>query len=380
MLKSYKYRIYPNKEQEILLSKHFGCVRFIYNKALEYKIEYYKNNGKNISSYDLMKLVTIWKKEEDKIWLNEVLAQSLQQSIIDLGSSYNRFFKKNCNFPNFKSKKTNRHTYRIPQKISIVNKKIILPKFQDGISIRVDKFFNGKIKSGTVEKTPSGKYFISILVDDMLCKPRKKEVDKNTTIGIDLGIKDFATLSDGTKILNPKVLKSNLIKLKVLQQRLSKKTIGSSNRNKARTKVARQHEKIANIRKDFLQKLTTSIINDSQINTICLETLDIKEMLKNKKLSREISDVSWAEFIRMLEYKAMWSGKNILRIGQFEPSSKMCSCGIINNELKLSDRVWTCTNCNTTHDRDILAANNIKNIALKNSGLGKSVELVELSA
>lgn len=388
MLKSYEYRLYPNKEQTIMLAKHFGCNRFIYNWALAKRIEEYEKTGKTISKFELNKMITQLKKDEKTQWLNEVLAQSLQQSIQNMETAYINFFRNKKGFPKFKSKKSYRHNYRIPQhlKVDFENHKIFLPKI-GYVNIRVDRQFIGEIKSATVKQVPSGKYFVSILVEDGICEPDKKELDKDKAIGIDLGLKHFAILSNGTKIENPKTLKKHLAKLKVLQKRLSKKVKGSNNRNKARIKVARQHEKITNIRKDFLQKLSTQIINDSQIDTICLETLNISGMLQNHKLAQAISDVSWYEFVRMLEYKANWNGKNILRIGCFEPSSKLCTCGYINNDLTLSDRVWECPKCHTVHDRDLLASQNIKNIAFSdlnqkyhNSGLGKSVELVEVLA
>ena len=388
MLKSYEYRLYPNKEQIIMLAKHFGCNRFIYNWALAKRIEEYEKTGKTISKFELNKMITKLKKDEKTCWLQEVNAQSLQQSIQNMETAYINFFRNKKGFPKFKSKKSHRYSYRIPQgiKINFENHKIFLPKI-GYVNIRVDRQFIGEIKSATVKQVPSGKYFVSILVEDGICEPDKKELNKDKAIGIDLGLKHFAILSNGTKIENPKTLKKHLVRLKVLQKRLSKKVKGSNNRNKARIKVAKQYEKIANIRKDFLQKLSTQIINDSQIDTICLETLNISGMLQNHKLAQAISDVSWYEFVRMLEYKANWSGKNILRIGQFEPSSKLCTCGYINNDLTLSDRVWECPKCHTVHDRDLLASQNIKNIAFSdlnqkyhNSGLGKSVELVEVLA
>ena len=388
MLKSYEYRLYPNKEQIIMLAKHFGCNRFIYNWALAKRIEEYEKTGKTISKFELNKMITQLKKEEKTQWLSEVLAQSLQQSIQNMETAYINFFRSKKGFPKFKSKKSHRYSYRIPQnlKVDFENHKIFLPKI-GYVNIRVDRQFIGEIKSATVKQVPSGKYFVSILIEDGVCEPNKKELDKDKAIGIDLGLKHFAILSNGIKIENPKTLKQHLAKLKVLQKRLSKKVKGSNNRNKARIKVAKQQEKIANIRKDFLQKLSTQIINDSQIDTICLETLNISGMLKNHKLAQAISDVSWYEFVRMLEYKANLNGKNILRIGRFEPSSKLCTCGYINNDLTLSDRVWECPKCHTVHDRDLLASQNIKNIAFSdlnqkyyNSGLGKSVELVEVLA
>lgn len=388
MLKVFEYRLYPNKEQQVILAKHFGCNRFIYNWALAKKIEAYEKENKTLSKYDLNKMVTELKKEKDREWLNEVNAQSLQQSVQNLETAYINFFRNKKGFPRFKSKKTNRHTFKIPQnvKIDYENKRIFLVKI-GYVKLKIDRIIQGEIKSATVKQVPSGKYFVSVLVEDGICEPDTKELNKDKAIGIDLGLKHFAILSNGTKIENPKALKKHLAKLKILQKRLSKKEKGSNNRNKARIKVAKQHEKIANIRKDFLQKLSTQIINDSQIDTICLETLNISGMLQNHKLAQAISDVSWYEFVRMLEYKANWQGKNILRIGRFEPSSKLCTCGYINNNLTLSDRVWECPICHKMHDRDLLASQNIKNIAFSdlnkkyhNSGLGKSVELAEVLA
>ena len=388
MLKAYEYRLYPNKEQVILLAKHFGCNRFIYNWALAKRIEQYEKTGKSISKFELNKMITQLKKEEKTKWLSEVNAQSLQQSIQNMETAYINFFRNKKGFPKFKSKKSHRYVYRIPQgiKINFETNKIFLPKLGE-VKIRVDRQFQGEIKSATVKQVPSGKYFVSVLVEDGICEPDKVELNKDKSIGIDLGLKHFAILSNGIKIENPKTLRNNLAKLKVLQRRLSKKVKGSNNRNKARIRVARQHEKIANIRKDFLHKLSTNIISDNQVDTICLETLNVSGMIKNHKLSQAISDVSWSEFVRMLEYKANQRGKNILRIGQFEPSSRLCTCGYINRDLTLSDREWECPICHTIHDRDILAANNIKNIAFLDinkkyhlSGLGKSVELVEVLA
>ena len=364
MLKTYEYRLYPNKEQMVMLAKHFGCNRFIYNWALAKRIEEYEKTKKLISRFDLGRMITQLKKDEKTEWLQEVNSQSLQWSIRNLDIAFKKFFKEKNSFPKFKSKKSHRYSYHIPQhlKIDFNNHKIFLPKI-GYVNIRVDRQFIGEIKSATVKQVPSDKYFVSVLVEDGICEPDKKELNKDKAIGIDLGLKHFAILSNGTKIENPKTLKKHLAKLKVLQKRLSKKVKGSNNRNKVRIKVARQHEKIANIRKDFLQKLSAQIINDSQIDTICLETLNISGMLQNHKLAQAISDVSWYEFVRMLEYKADWSGKNIIRVGQFEPSSKLCTCGYKNNDLTLSDREWTCPKCHAVHDRDILAANNIKRFA-----------------
>lgn len=386
MLKTYEYRIYPNNSQQVMLAKHFGCVRFVYNKALAMKTSLYEKEQKSISKFELNKEITKWKSEEGTEWLREVQAQALQQAMTDLDSAFIKFFREKKGYPKFKSKHNYRYSYRSPQgnKIDFETKKVFLPKI-GWVKTRIDRTFEGEIRSITVKQVPSGKYFVSVLFMDNEENLPLQKINPDTTIGLDLGLKDFVVLSTGEKVPNPRTLKSNLKKLQVLQRRLSKKVKGSNNRSRARVKVVKQHEKVTNIRKDFLQKLSTRLTNESQVSTLCLETLNISGMLKNHKLARSISDVSWYAFTQMLIYKAERKGINILRIGQFEPSSKLCTCGYKNTDLTLADREWTCPVCGTHHDRDILAANNIKRIALadlnlkyENSGLGKSVELVEV--
>ena len=371
MLKSFVYRLYPNKEQEILLAKHFGCNRFIYNWALNLRKESYEQSGKTISKFELNKMVTQLAKKEEYSWLQEVLSQSLQQSIQNLDTAYIKFFKEKTGFPKFKSKRTHRYSYRIPQnvKIDFEEHKVFLPKIK-WVNIRVDRKFEGLIKSVTVKQLPSGKYFVSILVEDSKDYQTKKQIEHANAVGIDLGIKDFAILSDGTKIENPKFLRIKEQRLKVLQKRLSRKQKGSNNRNKQRIKVAKLHEKITNERKDFLQKLTTKLVKESQFDTFCLENLNVSGMMRNHKLAKSIAEVSWYQFTEMLKYKCGWYGKNLVQIGQFEPSTKTCShCGYKNTELTLKDREWICPVCNTYHDRDINAAINIKNFALSEANL-----------
>lgn len=371
MLKSFVYRLYPNKEQEILLAKHFGCNRFIYNWALNLRKESYEQSGKTISKFELNKMITQLAKKEEYSWLQEVLSQSLQQSIQNLDTAYIKFFKEKTGFPKFKSKKTHRHSYRIPQNVEIdfEKHKVFLPKIK-WVNIRVDREFQGLIKSATVKQSPSGKYFVSILVEDGKDYQTKKQIEHANAVGIDLGIKDFCILSDGTKIENPKFLRNKEKRLKVLQKRLSRKQKGSNNRNKQRIKVAKLHEKISNERNDFLQKLTTKLVKESQFDTFCLENLNVSSMMKNHKLAKSISEVSWYQFTEMLKYKCEWYGKNLVQIGQFEPSTKTCShCGYKNTELTLKDREWVCPICNTYHDRDINAAINIKNFALSEANL-----------
>lgn len=360
MLKAIKYELRPTTEQKNQLNQAIGACRFIYNLALETKIAAYQS-GKNVSCFDLMKQTTELKKECK--WLNDVPSQSLQQAISNLDRAYSNFFRGNASFPTFK-KKSNTGSFRIPieVKIDYTNWKIQIPKY-GWMDFNRDKIINGKVKQATVIKTASGRYFISVLFDTLTNPPKLKPIKDETAVGIDLGIKDFAILSSGVKVANPKHLIKVQKQLRREQRSLSRKKKGSKRRNRQRLVVAKVHEKVTNKRNDFQHKLSSEITN--QNDTICLETLKVKNMVKNRKLSKHISDVSWSSFVTMLEYKAEWKGKNIIRIGAFEPSSKLCTCGKINNELKLSDRVWTCKHCGETHDRDILAACNIKRIGLR---------------
>jgi putative transposase len=233
------------------------------------------------------------------------------------------------------------------------------------IEIRLHRKFDGKIKTVTIKKTPTNKYFASILVETKDIEKKPEAIKPNTTIGIDLGIKDFITLSTGEKIANPKILKQYERKLIKAQRKASRKVKGSNNRKKANFRVAKIHEKIKNIRKDFLHKLSYRLSHENQVDSLVIEDLNVSGMVKNHKLAKSIGACSWYEFVRQLEYKSLWYGKNLIKIGRFEPSSKLCSnCGTINQELKLEDREWICKNCGSVHDRDINAAINIKNIGL----------------
>ena len=356
MYKAFKYRIFPTEPQKELIAKHIGHSRFVFNLALETKNAAYIGAKHNYSAFDLVKQLPELKKELP--WLKEVNSQSLQQAIQNMDIAFKKFFKGD-GFPKFKSKRKGKQSFSIPQNVIVENDLLIIPKFKGGIKMSLHRPTNGTIKSATISVTPTGKYFVSILCDTNTEIPTKAPITESTTIGIDLGIKDFAITSEGEVFENPKFLRNSISKLKYVQRKFSKKK-GKRTKNK----LAKLHEKVANQRKDFLHKVSTKLIRENQ--TICLETLAVKNMVKNHNLAQAISDVSWSTFVSMLEYKAEWYGKNILRIGQFAPSSKTCSCGVINKDLKLSDREWTCKSCGTTHDRDILAACNIKSFALKN--------------
>ena len=378
MYKGYEYRIYPNKTQQRLLAKTFGCCRYVYNHFLKRRIDYHEKEGKYINSFALSKELTVLKDELE--WLKEVDCQALQQELRHQDNAFERFFKAKKGFPKFKSKHSHRYSYTTILNVSldIEKHKIKLPKIGK-VNLRLDRIPQGQIKSVTIKQVPSGKYFISLTVLEEDKYLPKEEIKAETALGIDLGLKDFAILSDGRKIANPRYLKNNLKKLAVLQKRLSRKQKGSNNRTKARIKVARQYEKVSNMRKDFLHKLTYQLTHENQVSTLCIEDLSVSNMIKNHKLARSISDVSWSKFRSLLEYKCELYGKNLIVIGRFEPSSKMCTCGYINKYLTLADREWTCPQCGTYHDRDILAASNIKKFALSKTGLARPEGPVKIS-
>ncbi len=359
MLKAFKYRIRPNKAQAELINRHIGSCRFVYNLALETKQTAYAGSRVNLSCFDLVKQLPELKKECE--WLKEINSQSLQQSIINLDTAFTSFFKGQNDFPKYK-RKSSRQSFQVLQSITVDFEKnrLNIPKFKKGIEIVLHRKFKGKIKQATISKSPTGKYFVSILVDTNTKVPVKKAIKEKTTIGVDLGIKTFVVTSNGLEFDNPKFLKKSLSKLKYVSRKYSTK---KGKRTKHRLAIL--HEKVANQRRDFLNKVSTELIKNH--DSIAIEDLNIKGMVKNHKLAQSINDVGWGIFVSMLEYKAEWYGKNILRIGRFDPSSKTCSsCGSINKELELSDRTWTCKSCGTELNRDANASINIKNFALKN--------------
>ena len=375
MLKAFKYRLLPNDSQKELLEKHFGCCRFIYNLGIEVKQMAYSGAKVNVSCYDLMRQVTQLKKEY--AWLTEVESKSLNQTLFDLDKAFSGFFKQTKKFPKFKSK-SGRQSFRSqdPRYIKIKDGGIRLPKFKTPIKFIQDRPLVGSIRSATTSKTATGKYFISILCETGVEKIKPKPIDKSTSIGIDLGIKHFLVTSDGREVDNPKFLRNSMVRLKVLQRRLSRKKKGSANRSKARRKVALLHEKIVNQRKDFLHKLSSQLVSDNQ--TICCETLRIKNMVKNHNLAQSINDAGWGMFIDMLKYKSDWYGVNLLQIPTFEASTKVCNvCEVTNETLTLKDRGWLCASCGTLHHRDVNAAKVIKNYCIKNSGGASTIEPVE---
>lgn len=371
ILKAYKYRIYPNKEQEILINKTIGCYRFVYNYYLARKIELYKNEQKSLTYNQCANDLKNLKMQYD--WLKEVDSISLQQSLRDLDKAYQNFFRrvkqgeKEVGFPKFKSKKNPKKSYRtqnVNNNISIKENKIKIPKL--GLIKYINsRNFEGEIKSATISKTSTDKYFISVLVEEQI----QELPYNNNIIGFDLGIKDFLITSNNDIINNPKILSLYEKQLTKLQRQLAKKKIGSNRYKKHSKKIAKLHEKIKNIRIDFLHKLSTRIINENQI--IISEDLNVKGMIKNHKLAKSISDVSWSEFLRMIEYKSIWHDRIYHKINRYFPSSQICNvCGYKNIEVKdLSVREWICPECNTMHNRDENAAINIKNEGMKDLGL-----------
>jgi putative transposase len=369
MLKAYKYRLYPNKSQIDQIEKQFGACRFVYNWALEQKIKHYEQHKKSLSCFAVTNQLATLKKQDEYKWLNDGNSQALQMAIRNLDNAFTKFFREKTGFPKWKSKKNPVQSFQIPQHyvVDFEEDNVKLPKIGK-VKASLSRTFDGVCKTATVSRSPSNKYYISILVEDGKELPEKEPFTDETTLGVDVGIKDFAIMSNGEKVDNPKYLRNSLQKLIILSRKFSRKQKGSNNWKKAKLKLSKLHEKITNQRNDFQHKLSKKLVCENQ--AIALETLKVCNMVKNHCLAQSIADAGWASFVDKLTYKAEWYGKTILRIGTFEPSSKLCSnCGYHNKELTLKIREWTCPECNTNHDRDVNAAINIKKFALQDQNL-----------
>ena len=358
MLKAYKYRIYPNNEQKVQLAKTFGCCRFVYNQTLLYRKETYEKEKKSVSKTDCNNYCNRELKKKYE-WLKEVDKFALTNAIYNMDSAYQKFFKEHTGYPKFKSKHDSHKSYTTNFtngniKVYFENGKIKLPKLKE-VKTKLHRKFDGQIKSATISQVPSGKYYVSILVETE--HEELPQTGKN--IGLDLGIKDLCITSGGKKYENPKTIKKYEKKLAKLQRQLAHKEKRSRNYYKQKRKIARCHEKITNTRKDYLHKVSHKIISGNQV--IVSENLQIKNMVKNHQLAKTISDVSWYELTRQLGYKAEWNGRQYIKTDTFYAGSQICSaCGYQNTDIKdLSVREWICPKCRAEHDRDINAAKNI---------------------
>ena len=361
MLKAIKIRIYPSAEQVDFINKQLGCCRFVYNNCLAFRKDSYQNEHVSVSSSSAVKHITVLKKDNE--WLKDVHSKVLQQSVRDMNQAYDNFFKLHRGFPKFKSKHDNRQSCRFPKDafIGVRGNRIDLIKVLKDIHFKCsrndERYLNrnqDKVKSITLSKEPNGKFYLSVLID----KPLRQVPQSSSMVGLDLGIKDFAVTSDGQVIENFHFKKNEESRLKRLQRQISKKVVGSKNREKARLRFAKLNEKIRNRKLNFLHDVTNHLIDENQV--IVMEDLNVKGMVRNHKLAESISEVNWGEFRRILTYKAAWHGRQLVFIDRFYPSSKRCNhCGYIYKELTLKDRQWVCPECGSLIDRDYNAALNI---------------------
>jgi putative transposase len=341
----------PNKEQQAKLAAHFGCVRFVYNHFLAQRKELYLQTKEGTNYNKQAGELTELKKE--LTWLKDTNSQSLQHSLKCLQASYNNFFARRTKFPRFHSRK-GKQSFTVPQFVKVENKCIHFPKFKEGIKLRLYRPLEGEIKHATISRNKAGQFFACILVE----KDIKPLPMRNTEVGIDLGITALATCSNGEVFENIRPYRNLQRRLRLMQKEVSRKEKGSKNREKARRRLARVHQKVADIRNDHLHKVSRSIVDENQI--IVLETLNVKGMLANHRLAKSIADVSLSELVRKIEYKAGWAGRTFLQIDRWFPSSKTCSCcGFIVDKLPLDIREWTCPKCGEVHDRDYNASVNI---------------------
>lgn len=366
--KSYRYRFYPTPDQVRILAQTFGCVRYVYNRALRYRQDAWYGRQESVSYAQSSALLPLWKKEPECAWLNEVSSVPLQQSLRHLQSAYAGFFKGKTKYPAFKSRRSKQSASYTGSAFSWDGTSIKLAKQSEPLDIRWSRQFTGRPTSVNVSADAAGRYFISILVEEDIAP--LPAVD--TAVGVDVGIKDVAVLSTGQKTGNPRNTAKYAAQLAKAQSRLAKKQPGSANRNKARLKVARIHAKISDARQDFTQKLTSELVRENQV--ICVESLAVKNMVKQPTMAKAIHDANWGELVRQLKYKAGWYDRTVVAIDRWFPSSKRCSsCGHTVAKLDLKVRHWTCPECHTELDRDVNAALNIKAAGLAVLACGESV-------
>ena len=371
--RAYKYRICPNAEQRILLARHFGSCRFVYNHFLEERNKSFKDRGERMTYCDTAHELVKMKNDERHEWLKEVYSHSLQASLRNLDAAFQTFYKAKREGkaepiirngkptgrlkyePNFKSKRDNEQSVTFPDNVHVMEGKLVLPKFKSGIKMKMHRPLVGRICHATVSRSVTGKYYVSIQCEEeMPIAPVA-----SGEIGIDLGIKDMAVCSTGERVANPKFLERGEKHLKYLQRQVSKKKKGGKNRRRARAKLSRHHEKVANMRRDYIHKFTIRIVRENQ--TVCVEDLNVKGMQSNHCLAKSIGSVAFGEIVRQLEYKCRWYGRDFVKVPRFYASSKICNhCGHKNDGLTLKDREWICPNCGAEIDRDFNAAKNIE--------------------
>ena len=354
--RAYRFRFYPTPEQELILARTFGCARFAYNYMLRLRTDAWMQRQERIGYHETSATLTALKKQPEYAWLNEVSSVPVQQALRHLQTAFNNFFAKRARYPRFKRKDGPQSAEYTTSAFKWDGKSLKLAKMSEPLAVRWSRQIPkaAKVTTVMVSKDSAGRYFVSLICDDVVAK--KPAVDGK--IGIDLGLTHFAILSTGEKVAAPNTFRKYEKKLAKLQRRLAKKTKGSNRREKAKLKVARLHAKIADARRDFLHKLSTRLINENQV--IAIESLSVSNMQKNRRLAKSISDASWSEFVRQLEYKARWYGRELIGIDRWYPSSKRCSdCGYTMPKMPLSVREWVCPECGSIHDRDINAARNV---------------------
>ena len=351
--RAFRYRFYPTPEQEAVLARTFGCVRYVYNWALALRQTAYRERHETVSYGDTSAALTELKRQPETAWLGEVSAVPLQQTLRHLNRAFQNFFAGRAAYPRFKTKRGKQSAEFTRSGFRWVDGKLYLAKMERPLNIRWSRHFTGEPSTVTVSKDPAGRYFVSFLVEEEIA-PKPFTL---SAVGIDLGLKDTVTLSTGEKVGNERFLQRDLKKLARAQQALSRKQKGSRNREKVRLRVARIMARIADRRRDFLHKLSTRLINENQV--ICAESLKVKNMMQSHSLARAIGDAGWGELLRQLEYKARWYERTFVQLDPFYPSSKTCSnCGHVLRSLDLDVRIWTCPECGVTHDRDVNAARN----------------------